>query len=98
MLALEDAVRYPGSARKAFLIVSLGVAALALFFAVSRSVWGSVGVGLLGWLVGTLLTIGRDNRVMDVASRIFDDHPWYTAQEAANAARRELGLREVRYP
>lgn len=98
MLALEDAVRYPGIARKAFLIVVAGLALLFLFFVVSRNVWGSVAVGFLAWIIGIVLTIGRDNRVMDVASRIFDEHPWYTAREAANAARRELGLQEVRYP
>ncbi len=97
MLKLEDAVRYPGAARKTFPITVIGLVLLLVFYAFSRSLWGSVLLGLLGWIVGALLTVGRDNRVLDLAMRIFDDHPEYTAEEAANAARRELGLRAVRY-
>ncbi len=98
VLRLKAAVRYPGAVRKASVIVAVGAAVMLLVFVLSVSVEATLVLGVLAWLAGTVLTIGRDNRVMEVALRIFDDHPEYTPQEAANAARRELGLPVVRYP
>ncbi len=98
VLRLRDAVRFPGAVRKALRIMAVGAAVMLLVFVVSVSVDASFVLALMAWLVGTVLTVGRDNRVMDVALRIFDDHPEYTPQEAANAARRELGLPVVHYP
>ena len=95
---LEAAVRYPGASRKTAPVALAGGAAFALAFAVTRSVWASLFCGLLASFAGAVLTIGRDNRVRDVALRILDNRPELTPQEAANAARRELGLRQVRYP
>ncbi len=98
LLKLEDAVRYPGAARKVIPILVIGAAAMGLFFVVTLNPWGSAFVGVICWFVGALLVVGRDNRVLELATRIFDERPELTAEEAANAARTELGLPAVRYP
>ncbi len=98
LLKLEDAVRYPGASRKAVLITLSGAAVMLVFAFALRNAWAAVFLGMVCMLAGTVFVIDRNNRLMDVASRVFRDHPEYTAQQAANEARRQLGLREVRYP
>lgn len=100
MLKLEDAVRYPGAWRKSVLIT---VVVVVVIFAgalatpsVSPFFWAAAGVALMFGAVA--LARRKGHRLVAVATRICKDHPGYTPQQAANAARRELGLSEVRYP
>ncbi len=100
ILKLEDAVRYPGAWRTSALITVAGV---VLMFAGSLttpgiSVWLWVVAGMALMLGATALVIRRANRLMAAAKRIFEAHPDCTPQQAANAARKELGLAEIRYP
>ncbi len=95
---LAAAVRYPGILRKEVPVLLVGVAATSIAYVLTLSTWGSVLVGMIGWFAGTVLVVGRDTRVLELALRIFDERPELTAEEAANAARKELGLRIVRYP
>ena len=98
MRRLEAAVRYPGPSRKALHVAVIGAALWLPVLTMTHSIWGSTFLGGLGWLGGAVLIIGRDNQVRNTAVRIFDERPELTAEEAANAARRQLGLRPVRYP
>jgi hypothetical protein len=101
MLKLEDAVRYPGVWRTSALITVIGV---ALMFVGSSStapgisVWLWVVAGMSFMFGATGLVLRRVRRLMAVAKRIFEARPGYTPQQAANAARKELGRAEVRYP
>jgi hypothetical protein len=96
-LELEDAIRYPGVWRKVALITLLGTAALIAAFIVSANVSYSLAAALVCFAGGTVLVLARYRRLTTVAWRVLQQHPDYTPQQAANAARRELGLPEVRY-
>jgi hypothetical protein len=98
MLKLEDAVRYPGAARKSALITLGSVAVMIVGSFLLHDVWVPVVVGMACMMGGVVIVVLRGNDLMAVATRISRDHPEYTPRQAANAARKELGLREVRYP
>ncbi len=98
MLKLQDAVAFPNSWRNVAVVTLI---ATGLSFAVLLTVGGLVApmVAFVACLlVGTGLLIRRTNRLMKVATRIFRQNSDYTPQQAANAARKELGIDEVRYP